>query len=259
MTPCRVNTPGASPEHPGSPPIHEDAEGQTPSNELRIDKQCRKVFVGGIPQSIDSNGFYRMFNKIAKVKKAWLQMFQTDKENQEPSDATSKRHRGFGFVVFSEARSVDNLLGDEFSTFIEFGDDLTLEVKRAISKTNVSGATPESSQEKTERLSSISLAAALCGKHNTNPEHRRISLADTLGNQPCAASLHWQCSESTLGLPCLPPFPFAELSSQAVVTSAREPHDLPDFLLEGYPGQKPQSKEELALVLQRAMPDAYED
>merc|ERR1719253_1716514 len=94
--------------------------------------QARKVFVGGIPQSVDQNGLYHIFSKIGKVKKAWLQLFHT--EHSAGRVATTKKHRGFGFVIFYEKHSIDRLLGDDASRFVTLENDVKFEVKRAIGK-----------------------------------------------------------------------------------------------------------------------------
>jgi len=47
-----------------------------------------------------------------------------------------KKHRGFGFVIFYEKHSLDQLLGEDFSRFVCFPDDIKLEVKRAVGKTS---------------------------------------------------------------------------------------------------------------------------
>jgi len=97
--------------------------------------QARKVFIGGIPQTVDQNGLYHMFSKVGKVKKAWLQLFHNDRSaSQAP---TAKKHRGFGFVIFYERKSIDELLGEDFSRFVCFGDNLKFEVKRSVGKTTV--------------------------------------------------------------------------------------------------------------------------
>jgi hypothetical protein len=263
-----AHTPARSPERPRSPQVPAESTKQVSTSEQQANKQCRKVFVGGIPQSIDHNELYKMFNKIAKVKKAWLQMFQADKENQAPANAASKQHRGFGFVVFSDARSVDQLLGEDFSKFINFGDDLKLEVKRAIGKPNASATTPESVREGStcgtpqEHLGSISLSAALCETRTANAEQNvacPILLAEAVDNTPCVGPMQWQCGGHFAILPCVPPFPFVEASPQIAATVSPERYDVPDVLLDGFLGQKPQSKEELAFVLQQAMPEIYED
>jgi hypothetical protein len=234
------------------------------------EKQCRKVFVGGIPQSIDHNELYKLFNKISKVKKAWLQMFHADKENETISDTAGKRHRGFGFVIFSEARAVDQLLGEEFAKFISVGDDLRLEVKRAIGKTSASTTTQECTQAvidctQQELRGIVSPAASLQEEKVACP----ISLASAVTSPPYAtplvargpAYMQWQCCGQAKNLPCVPPFPFTETPSQVLVTHTpkRQAQSLPDILFDKFLGQKPQSSEELARVLQQAMPSSYDD
>merc|ERR1719487_1433821 len=114
--------------------------------------QLRKVFVGGIPQCVDQNGLYQMFSKVGKVKKAWLQLFHTDRgEGQQPK---IKKHRGFGFVVFYETRSIDQLLGKDSSRFVSFGDNLKLEVKRAVGKNSMPSLEETPSPAKSKKSSS---------------------------------------------------------------------------------------------------------
>merc|ERR1712048_772846 len=58
----------------------------------------------------------------------------------------AKKHRGFGFVIFSDKNAVDNLLGEDTSRFITVGDGLRFEVKRAVGKFAGVGLTPDRSQ-----------------------------------------------------------------------------------------------------------------
>merc|ERR1711977_650589 len=66
-------------------------------------------------------------------KKAWLQLFHADHD----AAPAGKKHRGFGFVIFHENHSINQLLGEGSHRFVCFGDDLKLEVKRAIGKGSV--------------------------------------------------------------------------------------------------------------------------
>lgn len=91
----------------------------------------RKLFVGGIPQSIDQNALFHMFSKFGKVKQAWIQL---SREGDEASNG--KEHRGFGFVIYAERRAVDEMLGEDFARFVTFRDGLKLEVRHATPKTN---------------------------------------------------------------------------------------------------------------------------
>jgi len=139
-------SPESSPDRDfvASPDLNSDIEcptnKQTQCPPGALDKsswlQARKVFVGGIPQAIDQNGLYRMLSKVGKVKKAWLQLFHNDRSSKDQT-STAKKHRGFGFVIFYERQSIDELLGDEFSRFVCFDGDLKLEIKRSIGKTTV--------------------------------------------------------------------------------------------------------------------------
>lgn len=94
--------------------------------------QARKIFVGGIPQTMDQNALYHMFSKFGKVKKAWLQPFHSD---QTPNgNKSTKKHRGFGYVIFYEKLVIDQLLGDTEAQFVTWMNDHKLEVKRAFGK-----------------------------------------------------------------------------------------------------------------------------
>jgi len=118
--------------------------------------QARKVFVGGIPQTIDQNALFHMFSKIGKVKKAWLQLFHNDRTSTSFQDPAAKKHRGFGFIIFYEKRSIDELLGTDFSRFVTF-NDMKFEVKRSVGKTGA--ATPEPQPPATPAYNKASFAA----------------------------------------------------------------------------------------------------
>jgi hypothetical protein len=263
-------------------PQAEIATEATPSDPpISLDKQCRKIFVGGIPQSVDHNELYKMFNRIAKVKKAWLQMFHPEnKENQSPATTASKRHRGFGFVIFSEAASIDNLLGEASSKFLAFGEDMKLEVKRAIGKTGASSGTPDVISRQavtggTPQEWHSSTPAAATSHLGQSPACPTIALAvavavaspphSTPMQMSAPAYTHWQCSNGANGhvenLPRVPPFPFTAPSPQVLIPVDPKPQGelLSDILFDGFVGQKPQSKQELESVLRHAMPDIYED
>ncbi|CAE7798086.1 Hnrnpa0, partial [Symbiodinium sp. CCMP2456] len=96
--------------------------------------QVRKVFVGGIPQDMQQEDLLKLFSEIAPVKKAWVQRYRDATKVKSP---TSHNHRGFGFVIFQEATAVDRFLGSEVSRFIPVRDGRKLEVKRAISSTDM--------------------------------------------------------------------------------------------------------------------------
>merc|ERR1719199_2387950 len=115
----------------------DDIESPTPGQQPQcppgaLDKsswlQARKVFVGGVPQTIDQNALYHMFSKVGKVKKAWLQLFHHERASQADAAqrSTARKHRGFGFVIFYEKQSIDKLLGSDASRFICFENDIKL-------------------------------------------------------------------------------------------------------------------------------------
>lgn len=86
--------------------------------------QVRKIFVGGIPRDMDQKCLQEEFGKFGGVNKAWLQRAR-ESGKQDP-------HRGFGFVIFHEADTVDQLLGAGFSRFLMLSNGVRVEVKRAI-------------------------------------------------------------------------------------------------------------------------------
>ncbi|CAE7661864.1 HNRNPA0, partial [Symbiodinium pilosum] len=71
---------------------------------------------------------------VGPVKKAWVQRYRDATKVKSP---TSHNHRGFGFVIFQESNAVDRFLGSDVSKFIPVRDGRKLEVKRAISSTDM--------------------------------------------------------------------------------------------------------------------------
>eukprot|EP00928_Gymnodinium_smaydae_P081438 TRINITY_DN64965_c0_g1_i1.p1 TRINITY_DN64965_c0_g1~~TRINITY_DN64965_c0_g1_i1.p1 ORF type:complete len:554 (+),score=88.47 TRINITY_DN64965_c0_g1_i1:73-1734(+) len=103
--------------------------------------QNRKVFVGGVPQEMTQSDLYNVFGAFGAVRKAWLQKCRAAGPRQtEKSGVPAQNHRGFGFVIFTDAATVNNLLGHRnFSRFLSLADGKKLEVKRAISSTTMGG------------------------------------------------------------------------------------------------------------------------
>jgi hypothetical protein len=237
-------------------------------------QQVRKVFVGGIPQSIDQNDLYKLFSKFGKVKKAWLQIFHTDYRNQafstsrcHPGDcgdqaSTARKHRGFGFVIFFEKQSVDKLLGEEFSQFICFSEGLRLEVKRAIGKAGSFG-TPDLSSKAKSRVDPGLHEARSPSSSNRLQATPSMTVSSPWQNYPSAAVNN--CGP----LPCVPPFPSSweptelqwarETSPLAAVDTDPALQFLTYDLLNGFQGERPRNCQELASVLRDAMPDRYDD
>lgn len=96
-------------------------------------RQCRKVFVGGVPQDADREQLAAVFGSHGAVDRAWLQRHRRDQR---------RNHRGFGFVLFKDEASVQALLGEDFSRFFDLADGTRLEVKRALDNTE-EAPTPE--------------------------------------------------------------------------------------------------------------------
>jgi len=221
-------------------------------------RQTRKVFVGGIPQTIDVNSFSQLFSQIGKIEKAWLQ-WQYDSDGR-----AMHKHRGFGFVVFRDLRTIDHLLGQELSKYIWFGNDLKLEVKRAFGKTEFA-STPHSDQ----------------GHKGKSPKHRfhgsqcstPLSQTWQSNSSPMSSAIShpWLYSNS----PSVPPFPCMESKalepsqSRGASMATSPPSDVSYPALSecmtnaswicGFVGQQPRDRQELEHMLQAALPDHYED
>jgi len=104
--------------------------------------QVRKIFVGGIPQSMTQEDFGAVFSQYGRVKRAWLQRHRaTDRAAGGGGGAAQRNHRGFGFVIFHDSSAVERLLGVGASCFITLGDGRRLEVKRAVSSTDMAAPT----------------------------------------------------------------------------------------------------------------------
>lgn len=99
-------------------------------------RQVGKVFVGGVPQDMNGDDLYNVFIEYGGVKKAWLQSYRTVGRGVQSS---SHNHRGFGFVIFYDASSVDNLIGRGQSRFLSLSDGRRLEVKRAVPSSDLPG------------------------------------------------------------------------------------------------------------------------
>ncbi|KAH6810945.1 RNA-binding family protein [Perilla frutescens var. frutescens] len=65
------------------------------------DFKTKKIFVGGIPTSVNEDEFKSFFSKYGKVV-----------EHEIIRDHVTKRSRGFGFIVFDNEQVVDNILSD---------------------------------------------------------------------------------------------------------------------------------------------------
>lgn len=103
-----------------------------------MSSQVRKVFVGGIPQDLTQDELYNIFSEFSRVKKAWLQRYRANAGNQ--GSAPPHNHRGFGFVIFYDGTAVDQMIGQNLSRFIILRDGRKLEVKRAVSSSDMRAA-----------------------------------------------------------------------------------------------------------------------
>jgi hypothetical protein len=242
LSPVHRLTPSANSEDGFDVPTSPSPEESSSSQDTAKWVQVRKIFVGGSPHNIDQNSLYKLFNKFAKVKKAWLQMFRAD---SPVGRSHSKKHRGFGFVIFADKDAVDSLLGDAFSKFIAFGDGLTLDVKRAVGK----GSTP------LPEAMPMTPGLITPGHHDNvqdKPQRSDFASLPNVPPFPCSHSpaLPWQCQTfSPMAMPVYQMSPQAESASMMG-------NFVPGFPFEAYVRNRPQ---ELEIVLRQAMPDFYDD
>jgi len=252
------NTSSVSPAHAQYPKSPCDV--LDPSSRV----QDQKVFVGGIPQKMDKNDLHNMFSKLAKVKKAWLQMNPAD--SSWGHAATGKQHRGFGFVIFAEKGAVDRLLGQEASRFIWLGDNRRLEVKRAVGKTRATAPTPRWNQAS---------ASTMQGRYGSAPPPGTFCTRQSTPLQSSRASFEFpaRCEGQLPHVPPLPSFgvsrpqwpgssiePVAQsLRAKTVATQQQGCPLLYRTLLDCGVGQKPCNGKDLELMLLQAMPDHYDD
>ncbi|CAL1169981.1 unnamed protein product [Cladocopium goreaui] len=96
--------------------------------------------------SMDDNGRFgralvirrAFFSSFGAVSKAWLQRQRADNGSGH-GHSSIPVHRGFGFVVFQDPSTVDELLGSDpsASRFMELQDGKRIEVKRAKTSTDM--------------------------------------------------------------------------------------------------------------------------
>ena len=65
------------------------------------DADGRKIFVGGLPFSVDDAGIREDFGKFGPIEDVYL-----------PRDRETERPRGFGFVTFKDARDAEDAAKD---------------------------------------------------------------------------------------------------------------------------------------------------
>jgi hypothetical protein len=253
-------------------PLQSEVTRDAPNKAAML--QIRKVFVGGIPQTVDSNDLFRLFSNVGKVKKAWMQMFHAERHV-----SNARKHRGFGFVIFSQEDAVDKLLGEDFSRFVTFGDGLQLEIKRAVGK--VAAAALASDLHQTPQ-------GTLKAKRTSTTTPPALSKLEAVSVSP-APFLNTPPLDAYADLPTVPPFPPwgtpAAESSDApsmALTSGWRPTAPPRRSQMAPPQQLiaqhapyaplpninalvhplnplPQNQQDLAQMLLQAMPDHYDD
>lgn len=81
-------------------------------------QKTKKIFVGGLPASVDEQTFTQYFEKFGKVEDA---VVMYDQHNRRP--------RGFGFITFSEEDAVESVFA---KGVIHMLHDKEIEIKRAI-------------------------------------------------------------------------------------------------------------------------------
>jgi len=140
--------PTPAPDERASPPVAA-AYPPTTSGRSGMSSQVRKVFVGGVPQDMTQDDLYTIFSEYGCVKKAWLQRYRA---NGTASSNPPHNHRGFGFLIFYDGSSVEQLLGDNFSRFIVLKDGRKVEVKRAVNSNDILVNSTESARAPTRNV-----------------------------------------------------------------------------------------------------------
>uniref|UniRef100_A0A7S4Q1A2 RRM domain-containing protein n=1 Tax=Alexandrium monilatum TaxID=311494 RepID=A0A7S4Q1A2_9DINO len=166
--------------------------------------QVRKVFVGGVPQNMNQDDLFSIFNSIAGVKKAWLQRHRTA---GTVYSTPPRNHRGFGFVIFHDGNAVEKLLGRNSSCFLMLSDGRKLEVKRAVSSGDM--ATPSNNNGSTSQPAPQS------------PAPQGVQASKPVGSpwRPGEAAWPIPASGSPPPLPALPSVP-AMPTQQAAMSAA---------------------------------------
>lgn len=153
---------------------------------MGLSKHTSKVFVGGIPRNMDRESFYQLFTKFGRIKRAWI---QSDKHDVR---------RGFGFVVFCDCKTVDVLLGKEYSRFVEVGEGSAVEVKRALDEGELMPITcggigfPESAN--------FSLARTKLGRKSatSRPVFSTMPSRPTIQEHLCSGHESGNCTDATV-------------------------------------------------------------
>lgn len=131
---CRMQL-SPTPSSAAPTPTLQDAERFKALPPLQA--QVRKIFVGGIPQQMTQEDLVVFFSTFGPVSKAWLQRQRSDGGASANGHNQVSNHRGFGFVVFQDPNTVDELLGAEGSCFLELKEGRRIEVKRAKTSTDM--------------------------------------------------------------------------------------------------------------------------
>jgi hypothetical protein len=228
--------------------------------------QARKVFVGGVPQRVDQADLYKMFSRVAKVEKAWLQMAKEDR-----CVSNAKKHRGFGFVIFSDKNAVEGLLGEDTSKLITLGEDLRFDVKRAVGKFAGVARTPDPGHRPQGTLSWKKDTGSPIRQYRSGPRSASVETSpvsyglrtsDEMPQVPPFPSVGCPHREWPSGLPKmstsrLPPAFVQKQVIQEHMMCPPPPKILMNFLVGG--SHWPQTDEQLESMLIRAMPDHYDD
>ncbi|KAI8333069.1 hypothetical protein BC941DRAFT_435009 [Chlamydoabsidia padenii] len=131
----------------------EQAQQQQSPNNQSQPERSEKIFVGGISSEVDQDEFRAFFERFGTVAEATLMM---DRETGRP--------RGFGFITFDEAASVERAL-EATDLVIK---DRQVEIKRAMPKTK---RTPTTTRPNSRYAGAATAMNGMMygGAHNANP------------------------------------------------------------------------------------------
>jgi hypothetical protein len=120
--------------------------------------------------------------KVHRLLPKQVQTLWVQKHRKEPVEA-GKKQRGFGFAILKDSQMIDELLGSKQSRFVDFGDDVVLEVKRAKPEKSLNVQAAQSDASKTTRRLPIRPRSAL-----SSPSRSSMSEASqTAPSSPCSS------------------------------------------------------------------------
>jgi RNA recognition motif-containing protein len=118
------------------------SESSSRASKPEVDTSSRKIFVGGLGYNTDDAELNRHFSSFGLVEEAIVM-----------KDSLTRRSRGFGFIIFKDASSVDRAIAKDHII-----DSRKVEIKQAVPKSDSTSSTAPSSTPKPP-IASITISA----------------------------------------------------------------------------------------------------